>query len=142
LNPKVYNRVTMSDHYNPGSVNPASQSFPAVSPRNTMSGPGTGAVTCSSGDAQVPGLTATVAERVGGAGLTTTSSGEYQFRSEKRDVDAVTSHRGLARNVSAGAASQVRAPAEVVADQLPDLAKQVDACAGRPGGLPANVMIR
>jgi hypothetical protein len=126
----------MNDHY------PASQSFPAPSHANASSGPGSASITSSSGDVQVPAQRVAMAEHVVGHGLPASSDGQHQFLNVAVKTNAQSTHLGHTTNISAGSASQVRAPGPVDAEQLPGLAEQVQGGSGRPGGLPTNVMIR
>jgi hypothetical protein len=105
----------MSTHTNPGTINPADQAYPAVLPPQLPPTPASAAVVNANGELQLPSM------------LTVWS--------------APSSVLGLAANVHAGSASQVRAQAPVTADTRPP-ARDVHPGAGRPGGLPANVNIR
>ena len=104
-----------ANHKNPGTTNPADQSYPAVvspsAPRSPASSP------------------------------TVTSTGDLQLPSNLTTWAAPNRSRGLAANVDAGSASQVRSQPATVAETRPPT-RNVLADAGRPGGLPVNVMIR
>lgn len=105
----------MSDHCNPGTTNPADQSYPAVVPPAAPQVPASAATKSSTGEIQVPALRASKA--------------------------APSTILGLAMEVNAGHASQVHALPIVVAETLPP-AKNINADTNRPSGLPINVNIR
>ena len=103
-----------SSHNNPGTTSPADQSFPAVQRSRAVAPPASASAVQSSGELQLPGLRPTQA--------------------------AASPVRGLAVEVMAGNASQVRAMPPEVAETTPP-ARDVQAGNNRPGGLPINVMI-
>ena len=105
----------MPDHANPGTVNPADQSYPAVPTGNLPQEPSSAALVTSTGESFFPGVVASQA-------------------------DACEVH-GLAIEVHAGSVSHVRAMApEKVVGTSP--AKDVSANTSRPGGLAIDVFIR
>ena len=105
----------MPDHANPGTVNPADQSYPAVKTDNLPQEPSSAALTTSTGEMFFPGVVAAPADQC--------------------EV------HGLAIEVNAGSVSHVRAMAPVEAVGTPP-AQDVNPSASRPGGLPINVYIR
>jgi len=105
----------MPDHANPGTVNPADQSYPAVQTDDAPKEPSSAALTTSTGENFFPGVMTTPAKEC--------------------------SVHGLAIEVNAGSVSHVRAmPPEQAVGTPP--AKDVNASSSRPGGLPINVYIR
>lgn len=107
----------MNNHStNPGTVNPADQSFPAA------------------GISPIP--PATSARAAGNA-----SNGEIQSPAQGPVWAEPVAGLGLPANVNAGDASQVRQVEASVAETMPP-ARNVDGGQQRPGGLPANVCIR
>jgi len=105
----------MSDHANPGTVNPADQSYPAVQTDNAPKEPSSVALTTSTGESFFPGVVASPADQC--------------------EV------HGLAIEVNAGSVSHVRAMPPTQAVGTPP-AKDVNTSGSRPGGLPINVYIR
>jgi len=100
---------------NPGTTNPADQSYaPNLQPSRPQE-PASSSLTNSSGDIQLPAQPSTVA----------TSGGP----------------RGLPVEVNAGSASQVRTQPPTVAETFPP-AQNILADGDRPGGLPVNVMVK
>jgi hypothetical protein len=105
----------MPDHANPGTVNPADQSYPSVGTNNLPQEPSSSALTTSTGENFFPGVTASPADQC--------------------EV------HGLPIEVHAGSVSHVRAMPPTQAVGTPP-AKDVNASGSRPGGLPINVYIR
>jgi hypothetical protein len=100
---------------NPGTTNPADQSYaPNLLPSRPQ-GPASTSAVNSSGDIQLPAQQASVA-----------ASGGPQ---------------GLPAEVNAGHSSQVRSQPPTIAATYPP-ARNVQAGTDRPGGLPANVMVK
>jgi hypothetical protein len=105
----------MSDHMNPGTTNPANQSYPAVKSSPAPRAPASASAKSSTGEMQFPALRTTRA--------------------------APSPTRGLPAEINAGHASHVRSQPAALAETRPP-AKNIDACTNRPGGLPINVIIR
>lgn len=105
-----------NQHINPGTTNPADQSYPAAGISSPPAAPGPRAANgASCGELQLPAIGPTRALPV--AGL------------------------GLAAEVRAADASQVCQIEVTVVETRPPT-REVDTVQRRPGGLPKNVMIR
>ncbi len=107
--------MPVANHQNPGTTNPADQSYPAV--------------------------IAPSAPRTPSSASTVNSTGDMQLPSQLTTRAAPSTSRGLAANVDAGSASQVRTQPPTVAETRPP-ARNITANTSRPGGLPINVIIR
>jgi hypothetical protein len=105
----------MRDCKNPGTQDPADQAFPAPDTLRRATAPASSAATCSTGEVDLPALRPHLSTPLPG--------------------------RGLAAEIMADSSSQVRSVAPHVAETRPP-ARDVRADAGRPGGLPTNVIIR
>lgn len=103
------------NHQNPGTTNPADQSFPPNLQPSAPSSPASSSTINSSGDLQLPCQHSTSAPTGGPQGLPT--------------------------EVNAGHSSQVRSQPAVIAETFPP-ARSVAAGTDRPGGLPKNVNVR
>lgn len=100
---------------NPGTTNPADQSFATREPPSRPQGPASSSLTNSSGDIQLPSQPSTVAASGGPLGLPV--------------------------EVNAGNSSQVRTQPPTIAETFPP-ARNILAGNDRPGGLPVNVMVK
>ena len=102
---------------NPGCVDPASQSYPAP-PAQTTRPTSRGTTTLSTGEVQrrCPADVLSAASTAGGSGAVTQSTGEQQYRDLRPAETSVATCRGLPVNVTAGSS--------------------------RPGGLPADVVVK
>ena len=107
--------MSTTTHSNPGTTNPADQSYPSVPVSRAISPPASASVVNSDGGIQLPGL--------------------------KPAWAAQSAVIGLPVEVQAGSVSHVRASEPVVAEVIPST-RTVNGNPSRPGGLPANVMIR
>jgi hypothetical protein len=100
---------------NPGTINPADQSYaPNLQPSRPQ-GPASSSTVNSSGDVQLPAQQASLA--------------------------ACGGPQGLATEVNAGHSSQVKSQPPSIATTYPP-ARNVQAGTDRPGGLPVNVMVK
>ena len=158
----------MSDHQNPGTTNPADQSYPAVQLPDLPAPPASAAATTSNGEQQrssyltteaVPSIVRglpvevnagdasqvryqpPVASATPASGPTATSDGEQQRPALHHAAADACPVRGLPVDVHADSNSHVRAQKPAVAAAYPT-ATNVQADTRRPGGLPANVYIR
>lgn len=106
----------MPDHANPGTVNPADQSYPAVQISHLPTEPASSGLVTSTGEGFYPGVVAAPA-------------------------DACEVH-GLAIEVNAGSVSHVKAMPPEQAVGTPPV-RDVKTNTARPGsGLPANIYIK
>jgi hypothetical protein len=105
----------MKNTVNPGCVDPASQSYPAPPATPSQSSHRNLPVT-SNGEFQ-PLCPANVLSRPstdGGSGAVTQSTGEQQYRDLRPPTPSETTSRGLPANVSGGDSRPGGLPAEVV----------------------------
>lgn len=103
------------NHQNPGTTNPADQSYPPTLRPSTPTTPASSSTINSSGDLQLPCQNTAVAPTGG--------------------------PQGLPAEVNAGHASQIRSQPAVVAETFPP-ARSVSANTDSPGGLPKNVNVK
>lgn len=105
------------DCANPGTTNPADQSYPAIPSTQAASEPASAALT--------------------------SSTGEMQLRDLRETPTAEVTGRGLAAEVHAGSASQAVHIPPIQAPAAPPAGRLMHGASGQlKGGLPVNVMIK